>query len=58
LEGGYTLTLSKDKYKAKLLVPISEDASVEIVANILRVDDNKVCFEFYKAAGDSWQFFD
>ena len=25
LDGGYTVSLSKDKYKAKLRIPVSED---------------------------------
>jgi len=53
-DGGYDLKMSKEKFKAKMTIPLSETQSVTINASILKVDEEKVCFEFYKTNGDSW----
>lgn len=53
-EGGYELKMSKEKFKAKMTIPLSETTFVTLQASILKVDEDKVCFEFYKTNGDSF----
>jgi len=57
-EGGYKVTPSKDKYKAKLLIPLNEEEQVEMTARIMKVNDATVCFELSKSGGDSLWFHD
>lgn len=53
------MDVAKDKYKAKLRIPLGDEDSVDITAKILKVDDEKVCFEFSKTGGtDSLVFFE
>ena len=57
-EAGYKLTASKDKYKAKMLIPVNEEEQVEVTARIMKVNDGMVCFELTKNGGDSLWFHD
>ncbi len=56
---GYKVTLAKDKFKAKVAVLLEGGEVVEIKANIMKVDENKVCVEFSKGGDyDSMKFYE
>jgi hypothetical protein len=52
--------VSKDKYKITLQFQVKIEAStfpVEIIAKILKVDDDKVCIELKKTDGELMAFY-
>ena len=53
---GASITLAKDKYKAKLSAN-TESGKVDIKVRVLKVSEDKYCVEFNRVSGDQLDFF-
>lgn len=56
-EKGYTFTPAADKYKLKVVQPLSEDQEIDYTVRILKASHDKLCVEFNRNGGDQFEFF-